>query len=545
MKTPKDQAATTPGNGPLPGGLNPFAVLILLQAAPVPVVVLPGLLTNVFNTPKTLCMLLGATAMAGIYITRVLRGRPVLFSEAATPKIVLMLVFLNAFSLFYTRNPYYTNVAATLNITSLSIFYFASLYIDTKRASWLLGVMAFSGLLVAIETWLQFFNIFILYKGVRPGAMIMGTVGNSNYLGAYLIFPLFAMVGLMLLCKGQWRIILLGPLLFMLGAMVFTRARASWVGLFFSLPLFLILLKKIGGTSIAALVKSNPAKAGVYALVVLVLLVCFWYATPKRFHDMVRFRNVTQSETLRLRLTRYFPASLWLFKQSPVFGTGLWSYRNLVYEAQAEIQKRNPGFFKNYPEPKPRRVHNEYLEVLNDGGLIAGAVLLLFFITVMRHGWAVIAEEGLDSAVRTVAATAFSAVVAVMVTALFFFPFRINTTLFMTALMMGVLEALYLRSYDRLKNTSHGIESRGLLWVPALLAVILIGLVWFAGVRPFLGELAHFQYETALDQGRPQKAERFLLKALDRDPHNTAYCVFASQFYKKCIERQGKGPRFC
>ena len=543
MKTERDKTTRNPSNDPLPGGLNPFAVVILLLAALVPVVVLPGLISNVFNTPKTLIMLLGATVMVGIYMIRVLSGRPVLFSEAATPKIVLLIVFLNLFSLFYTRNPYYTIVAATMNITGLSIFYFASLYMDTKRALWLLGVIAFSGLLVAIETWLQFFNIFMLYKGVRPGVMIMGTVGNSNFLGAYLIFPLFAMLGLVALLKGKCRMIPLVPLIFMVGAILFTRARSSWSGFFLSLPLFLILLKKINGTAITSHLKSTPVKVGFSAVLLLVLLVCFWYATPKRFHDMMRFSNITQSESLRLRFKKYFPPSIWLFKQSPLFGTGLWSYRNMVYEAQAEIQERNPDFFKNYPEPKPRRVHNDYLETLNDGGLIAATALLLFFIAVMRHGWAVIAKEGLDSAIRIAAATAFCAIVAIMVSALFFFPFRINSSLFMTALMMGLLESLYLRSHEHLKEISGGNRPMGLLSIP-LLAFILIGLIWFTGVKPFLGELAHFKYETALNQGRPEDAEQFLLKALDHDPHNTAYCVYASQLYKNVFRDSAKARDF-
>jgi hypothetical protein len=56
----------------------------------------------------------------------------------------------------------------------------------------------------------------------------------------------------------------------------------------------------------------------------------------------------------------------------------------------AKLATTQGDLFKGYAEPKPRRVHNEYLETLNDGGLLAGLVLLLFLAAVMKHGLAVI-----------------------------------------------------------------------------------------------------------------------------------------------------------
>ena len=84
-----------------------------------------------------------------------------------------------------------------MNMTCLLIFYFVSLYVDGKKALWLLMAAAFSGLLVSIVTYFQYTNHFILFKWARPGMMVMGTIGNSNYLGAYLVFPLFAQLGLL------------------------------------------------------------------------------------------------------------------------------------------------------------------------------------------------------------------------------------------------------------------------------------------------------------------------------------------------------------
>ena len=164
----------------------------------------------------------------------------------------------------------------------------------------------------------------------------------------------------------------------MMGAFLFTRARAGWLGFFLSLPIFLIFIRKIYSISVLDYIKANPYKILSTAVVLITLLVALWYLAPERLHTQMKFRNVTQSQTLKLRMKKYYRASLWLFEQSPLFGTGLWSYRNMVYKAQAEINKVDPNFFRDYPEPKPRRVHTDYLEILNDGGIIAAAALSLF-----------------------------------------------------------------------------------------------------------------------------------------------------------------------
>ncbi len=463
--------------------------------------------------------------------------------ETSTPKIILFLILLNFFSFFYTGNYYFTIVAAMMNITCLLFFYFVSLNVDGKKAFWLIMTTAFSGLLVSIITYLQYTNHFIIFKWASPGMMVMGTIGNSNYLGAYLVFPLFAMVGLIFLLQGKLRLIPLALWIFMMGAFLFTRARAGWFGFFLSLPIFFIFLKRIHKISIRAYFKSNLLQVITSGVVLLAVLVILWNIAPQRFHTMMGFRNVTRSDTLKLRMAKYYRSSFWLFKQNPLFGTGLWSYRNMVYKAQAEINKKDENFFKNYPEPKPRRVHTDYLEILNDGGLVAAATLSLFLLVVMRHGWTVIRDEKVHSHDRIITATAFCSVIAIMLTAIFFFPFRINSTMFMTVLMMGLMEGIYLRNHGLISKNAGWRPEIGSLLIP-LVFLVLIGVVWFTGIRPFKGEMEHFKYKKALGQGKAKEAEKFILKAIEYDPHNSAYCLYASQLYMNVLKDFGNARDF-
>jgi len=114
-------------------------------------------------------------------------------------------MLLNFFSFFYTKNDYYTNVAVTMHVTSLLFMYFLSLHLSGRTAFWLLVLTALSGVLVSIETWFEFYDKSVLFQWMTPGSMVIGTIGNSNYLGAYLLFPLLAFTALIFLLKGKLR----------------------------------------------------------------------------------------------------------------------------------------------------------------------------------------------------------------------------------------------------------------------------------------------------------------------------------------------------
>jgi O-antigen ligase len=517
-----------PAKGKVPG-FDLSTLIIFIMTLLVPVAVLPNTLDNAFNTPKSLIIFTGVSLLLVIYFVEFFQGKAVIRSNTSSPIWIVILIFLNFLSFLYTDNYYFTKIAALMNISCLLFFFFVSLHIDESRAFWIIAVVAFSGILVSMSTYLQFTGKSVLFKWAIAEGSVMGTIGNSNYLGAYLLFPMFALAGLMFLLKGKLRFIAAGFLIFVFGAFLCSRARASWLASGISLPLLFFLVKRIHNFSVLSFIKKRPKHVLGYGILVLALVVVLWSVAPQRFHSTMDVKRWSETRTLGLRW-KYWSASWWLFKQSPLFGTGLWSYRNMVYDAQAEINKKDPDFFKGYDEPKPRRVHNEYLEILNDGGLVAAGFLLIFFFVVMRHGWHVIRDEMVEKQARIVTATAFSAMVGIMIAAVFFFPFRVNSTMFMTVLMMGIMEGLYIRIYGRLSKT----EGRRLPFAyPAvfLTSLVLAGILWFGAFRPFKGELEHLRYKKAMNYGNGKQALQYIQEAISLDPKNSLYHVYAAQLY--------------
>ncbi len=161
----------------------------------------------------------------------------------------------------------------------------------------------------------------------------------------------------------------------------------------------------------------------------------------------------------------------------------------------------------------------------------------------MRHGWRVIRREQCPTPDRIIAAAAFCSLIAIMLNAVFFFPFQISSTLFMTVLMLGLLEGLYV-SHSGLLNSRPGWpHAAGRALIPVLL-LVLVGWVWNVSIKPLKSEIEHGKYKIALGQGNHQQAIEHLLAALEYDPRNTAYCMYATQLYMYSLGNFPEANRF-
>lgn len=543
MKKKTDKTATHPieSNDSIE---SVYPAIIALMTLLLPIIILPYILDNAFEKPKNLIILMGSSLLVSIYVIQVFTNHRLPRLTSHTPKVILLLVVLNLFSLLYTRNIYFTRNAVALNISCLAVFYFLSIYLNQRWAVRLVISVLVSGLFVGLITILQTYGIFLFLRWMESGGMIPGTIGNSNYLGAYLIFPIYSSLLLFFLSKNKWlKIFLLLVFLFIFAAFIYSRARASWVGIAFSLPPFLILIVHIKKISIIEFCRRNRYKIGLVLILLFTSLALLWFASPKSAKELVWIKKATDHETLRLRFTKYAPPAVWLFKQNPLFGTGLWSYRSLVYEAQAQLNKTDASFFKNYNLPKPRRVHNDYLEILVDGGLLAAFALLMLLLIVLNHGWKTIHNKDLPEQERLISAMAFCSIVAMLFTAFFFFPFRLNITMFMVVLVMGLIEGIYNRHYGHI--SAGEIRSSRYGWAFILIILFFLGgLIWSMGLKPFVAERFYYRYKKNLELRNHREAERLIVKALRYDPHCTPYALHASQLYLNVLNNPLKAKEY-
>ena len=400
-------------------------LIIYISAFLVPLFVYNGAF-NPFEMPKNV-IIEGAAILLFAHFMFFDNWKAKLKQAITFDWLVLALIFLNFANFYYTQNPYYTRIASMLNISCLLIAYFVSWYVKDLKV--LLIVIVCAGVIEAAIVLCQangYFPVVEFGKGFVP-SNLPGTVGNSNYAAAYMILPFFAGIAFYFRKDQSLRYLLPVAIIFL--GVVALRGRSAWVGFFVGLMFFIWMLMKYRVTTIWELSR-----------VLVLIAVCISVAVisvPSRERDKLTPDSILDASSLSCRV-KYWRASWELIKEYPLLGSGLWSYRNLVYEGQAKILEKDPSYFTNY-DRKPRRAHNDYLEALNDGGVVAGAMLLCFIITIYRYGMIVV----MASELRFVMVALLSGLTAYLGSAVFFFPFRLNTTMFSVSVLIGMIVGMY------------------------------------------------------------------------------------------------------
>jgi hypothetical protein len=190
------------------------------------------------------------------------------------------------------------------------------------------------------------------------------SIGNSNHSAAFMTPYVFITIYLST-SVSPWFILLLPPLVY---GVILTRCYSAMVGILagmcFIYPpysLWLLLSVPIG---ICVLIYLKTYRIGLYERVVA---------------------NKESSITARFHYVR-IAWNLW--KKHPFIGWGIRTFRKEIYECQAEMNKVDPSLLgykddkvdiKAKYTPYPTRVHNDYVEMLSDCGVI-GTALFLFFV---------------------------------------------------------------------------------------------------------------------------------------------------------------------
>ncbi|MFZ0064133.1 MAG: O-antigen ligase family protein [Pyrinomonadaceae bacterium] len=138
-----------------------------------------------------------------------------------------------------------------------------------------------------------------------------------------------------------------------------------------------------------------------------------------------RFAGTVNSEDPTTGRAHFWNVTLDIIKAHPIVGTGLGAFPT-VY---TRYDSRNGAF-------RLEQVHNDYLQILSDGGIIGAALGLFFVVMLFRYGFA--RRESPDDYRGGVALGALAGCFAVLVHS--FFDFTLHTTA--NALLFLVLAAL-------------------------------------------------------------------------------------------------------
>lgn len=212
------------------------------------------------------------------------------------------------------------------------------------------------------------------------GARPVSTFGNPNFLASFtLLFLPYSFV-LFLKAKGRKDVIISAFFTLILALfLVLSGTRSAWVGILGAILIFLIFVGNFISLFISKSIK--------IIFLFFVFCVCFYGlntglkygggSTPQKRVSEVKkvftLNNISLKgehfiEPLHQRLMMWHCA-LQNFKSSPIIGKGINSFQLNFPFCQGNLIAQNPALDRI--KMQANAAHNEYLEILSDGGLIS------------------------------------------------------------------------------------------------------------------------------------------------------------------------------
>ena len=347
--------------------------------------------------------------------------------RAATP--IGGLVGVNTLSF----DPYSTRLVL-VQLATLFIYFAATLvFVDTPhRLNLLVRTIMIFGFGLAILGLMQSFTSPTKVYWFRElnQSTAFGPFINRHHFAGYMELTIALPLGLLFAgtVEREKKILYVFIAGLMGVALVMTTSRGGIISLVAEI-LFLVMVSGIGKKhSRSRRTKPNPLKglavrAGFAAALMVGLFIAVLLLGGEfsiyRFIDTVNTDNPTSGRA------HFWAVTLDIIRSYPFIGTGLGSF-GVVY---TQYDSRN-GLFRL------EQAHNDYLQVLSDGGII-GAALGLAFVVVLFY-LAIKRIKSQDSFRRGVALAALSGCFAVLVHS--FFDFTLHTT--SNALLFLVMAAL-------------------------------------------------------------------------------------------------------
>jgi hypothetical protein len=184
-----------------------------------------------------------------------------------------------------------------------------------------------------------------------------------------------------------------------------------------------------------------------------------------------------------------FKTAICIWLKSPVIGNGLGSFYSLSFQYF-------PGDFKIFTDTLSYlHVHNEFLELLADGGILCLSAFLFLLVIAAKNVVMVINNSNYNKHIRYISCGIFSITVSLMLSNLFTLDLRYITIvyLFYVVLAMGYILPFIASSHDELNCSLHGkirkwnsiglISNQKSIFISIIL--LIISVYCWHGLKPY------------------------------------------------------------
>jgi O-antigen ligase len=283
-------------------------------------------------------------------------------------------------------------------------------------------------------------------------------------------------------------------------------------------------LLRAGGSRLLVRIGAPALIAGALALTVISSLI----HQSEFLSD--RTRKIADNTDIRLD---FWNAAIQQWKLSPLLGTGSRTY--LYYGRKYRTQEVQ--FDANY-------VHNDYLQLVSEYGLVGAAIFLPFLVAHLRRGWVsagwlgrrrIAASQNLTSNSMALNLGALACVAGYIVHSVFDFNLHIPANTMLLAFVFGIL-ANSQRSQDRRGYSS--AEN------PLLHKVLLFALAAMLGLQTWRFAPGEYYTERArlnLRDSRPIPAISYALRGLECEKQNPALYYYLGKARVLAADQQDNG----
>lgn len=354
-------------------------------------------------------------------------------------------------------DPYATRFIV-IEVVALLIYLAATLvFVDTpKRLRLLVRTITIFGFVLAIFGLTQSFASPTRVYWIRelPQSQAFGPFINRHHFAGYMELTIALPLGLIFSnsVEREKKFIYLFAAGLMAVALVMTNSRGGIISLVAEL-IFLVSLMGINRrhrkkhTERKPRIKSAALKAGLaLAMVIAIFGGVVLLGGEDALTRIVGSVNADDPTTGR---AHFWGVTVDIIKNHPVIGTGLGAF-GVVYTG---YDTRN-GLYRL------EQAHNDYLQVLSDGGIVGAVLGLVFLVALFRMGFA--RRESRDDFRRGVATGALAGCFAVLVHSFFDFTLHTtsNTLLFLVlaalATMNGRVEEVHSRRKKQRRESTNG-----------------------------------------------------------------------------------------
>lgn len=462
-----------------------------------PMVFCPRFLFNGFALPQTLAVsLLSAASVAmGVW-----RGSFYLSAPVCLIFAFLVYTFLTALRTDPAHN---AKKELGLQVPLLLLFLTLPAYVDVGTVRTYVVACSLACFLICTYAIAQTMNFdpFFSNKIKRGGPTdnAIGTVGNPNFLSSYLSGTFWLTVYAGTCCHRAF----FAVSVVVLFTLYKTRSRAGQLAVVSSAVFFGLCLARQGMFAYSNYV-FYPGIFLVIAFVALVVsvLVFNWEKFWRSKIDPNAEKRVWFA-SFRYRLC-FWLVALYLIKKRWLLGWGLWSYRKEVYQGQAELNDRYPGFMdgERYVTPQPRECHNDWLEHVFEYGVLGAGLFFAFVGMVVFNAFGAARSSIFDLLLLT-------NLVSILVNAAFFFALRIPSTAVQFWVTMVFLSVLSGRGEVLSFSVSW--------WAPFLLTVLMAIFVWECVVKRVIAS----RYFIRAMYANGMKRYELICEAITWAPHDT------------------------